>query len=74
MQAKEMKKMGKSSLATISVPAYSGNYTQGRRGNKISKITVHHMAGVMSATQCGALWQSGNGQDTFSHRTWNRGM
>ena len=49
--------MGKSSLATISVPAYSGNYTQGRRGNKISKITVHHMAGVMSATQCGALWQ-----------------
>ncbi len=49
--------MNKSSLATISVPAYSGNYTQGRRGNKISKITVHHMAGVMSATQCGALWQ-----------------
>ena len=49
--------MGKSSLATIFVPAYSGNYTQGRRGNKISKITVHHMAGVMSATQCGALWQ-----------------
>lgn len=49
--------MGKSSFATIFVPAYSGNYTQGRRGNKISKITVHHMAGVMSATQCGALWQ-----------------
>lgn len=49
--------MGKSSFATILVPAYSGNYTQGRRGNKISKITVHHMAGVMSATQCGALWQ-----------------
>lgn len=49
--------MGKSSLATILIPAYSGNYTQGRRGNKISKITVHHMAGVMSATQCGALWQ-----------------
>ena len=49
--------MSKSSLATIFVPAYSGNYTQGRRGNKISKITVHHMAGIMSATQCGALWQ-----------------
>ena len=49
--------MGKSSLATISVPAYSGNYTQGRRGNKISKITIHHCAGVISATQCGALWQ-----------------
>ena len=49
--------MSKSSLVTIFVPAYSGNYTQGRRGNKISKITVHHMAGIMSATQCGALWQ-----------------
>lgn len=50
-------KMGKSSLATISVPAYSGNYTKGRQGNRISKITIHHMAGVMSSIQCGALWQ-----------------
>lgn len=47
----------KSSLTIVSVPAYSGNYTQGRRGNKISKITIHHMAGIMSAIQCGALWQ-----------------
>ena len=58
--------MGKSSFATIFVPAYSGNYTKGRRGNKISKITVHHMAGVMSATQCGALWQR-KGRKGSSH-------
>lgn len=48
--------MGKSSLATLSVPAYSGNYTKGR-SQKIRKITIHHMAGILSAIQCGALWQ-----------------
>ena len=48
--------MIKSNLATLSIPAYSGNYTKGR-SQKISKITVHHMAGVLSAIQCGALWQ-----------------
>lgn len=51
-----VKKMGKSSLAILTVPAYSGNYTKGR-SQKISKITVHHMAGILSAIQCGALWQ-----------------
>lgn len=49
-------KMGKSNLATINVPAYSGNYTKGR-SQKISKITIHHMAGIMTAEQCGKLWQ-----------------
>lgn len=53
--------MGKSSLATLSVPAYSGNYTKGRtnKGKKvsISEITIHHMAGIMTSIQCGALWQ-----------------
>lgn len=53
--------MGKSSLATLNIPAYSGNYTKGRtnKGKKvsISEITIHHMAGVMTSIQCGALWQ-----------------
>lgn len=53
--------MGKSNLATISVPAYSGNYTKGRTNNgkkvSISEITIHHMAGVMTSIQCGAIWQ-----------------
>lgn len=48
--------MAHSSLATIPVPAHSGNYTKGRGGNKINHITVHHMAGVMSAEQCGAIF------------------
>lgn len=48
--------MAKSSLATLTVPAYSGNYTKGR-SSKISEITIHHMAGVMTAEACGKLWQ-----------------
>lgn len=48
--------MAKSSLATLIIPAYSGNYTKGR-SKKISEITIHHMAGVMTAEQCGKLWQ-----------------
>ena len=49
--------MGKSSLATMYIPAYTGNYGKGRNGNKIEMITIHHMAGVMSAKSCGALWK-----------------
>lgn len=48
--------MGKSSLATLTVPAYLGNYTKGRSA-KISEICIHHMAGILSAIQCGAIWQ-----------------
>ena len=39
------------------VLAYSGNYQKGREGNKISKITIHHMAGVMSGKQCAKIFQ-----------------
>lgn len=49
--------MTKSALATIDVPAYAGNYTKGRRGYEIKKVTVHHMAGVMSAEDCGRIFQ-----------------
>lgn len=49
--------MSNSSLATIQVPAYSGNYTRGRGRRKIQKITIHHMAGRLTAQQCGAIFQ-----------------
>ena len=48
--------MSNSSLVTVKVPAYSGNYTKGRT-SKISEITIHHMAGVLTAKQCGAIFQ-----------------
>lgn len=49
--------MSVSNLATKRVPAYAGNYTKGRAGAKIRKITVHHMAGILSAEQCGKVFQ-----------------
>lgn len=46
-----------SSLATMRVPAYSGNYTKGRNA-KISEITIHHMSGKLTAKRCGELFQA----------------
>lgn len=58
--------MSKSPLATIDVPAYTGNYTIGRSGRKIEAITIHHMAGVLSAVSCGRIFQT-PGRDGSSH-------
>ena len=49
--------MSKSLLATEFYPAYEGNYTKGRSGRKIEAITIHHMAGKLTARQCGAIFQ-----------------
>lgn len=48
--------MSNSSLATEKYLAHKDNYTDGR-SKKISEITIHHMAGVLSAKQCGAIFQ-----------------
>ena len=48
--------MSNSSLANLTVKANASNYTAGRQGNKINHITVHHMAGVLTAAQCGAIF------------------
>lgn len=58
--------MSKSNLVKINVPAYSGNYTKGRNGRKIEAITIHHMAGVLTAKRCGELWQT-KGRNGSSH-------
>lgn len=57
--------MSNSKLATEKYPAYSGNYTKGR-SKKISEITIHHMAGVLTAKQCGAIFQR-KGRNGSSH-------
>lgn len=50
--------MSNSSLVNVNVPAYSGNYTIGRSGRKIEMIAIHHMAGVLTAEQCGRIFQT----------------
>ena len=50
--------MSKSSLTQIVVPADEGNYTKGRNGRSIEAITIHHMAGRLTAEQCGRIFQA----------------
>ena len=50
--------MSYSSLTSSYLPASSSNYTQGRRGYKICKITPHHMAGRLTAAQCANIFKN----------------
>lgn len=47
--------MSNSSLVNVKVQAHSGNYTKGRQA-AISEITIHHMAGILSAEGCGNIF------------------
>ena len=58
--------MSNSRLVNVKVPTYEGNYTKGRSGRKIEMITIHHMAGVLSAEQCGKIFQA-KGRGASSH-------
>ena len=49
--------MSYSKLASKYIPAISSNYTRGRGGFKICKITVHHMACQWSAETCARSFQ-----------------
>lgn len=51
--------MSNSSLATERYPAHKNNYTDGRN-TSIKEITIHHMAGVLTAKQCGRIFQNSN--------------
>ena len=53
------KKMSNSSLAEKFIKAT--HFSSGRSGRKIETITIHHMAGVLTAEQCGRIFQ-GNRQ------------
>ena len=50
--------MNRSNLTQIVVPADEGNYTKGRSGRNIEAITIHHMAGRLTAEQCGRIFQA----------------
>lgn len=47
--------MSNSALVTVRVPAHPSNYTKGRN-TRITDVTVHHMAGVLSAEACGNIF------------------
>lgn len=55
------------SFVTKEIPAYVGNYTKNRaRYGKISEITVHHAAGIVSVDGLGNTWQT-KGRKGSSH-------
>lgn len=58
--------MAVSPLATESYPAYSGNYSGPEARKNITEITVHHMAGKLTAASCGAIFQR-QGRNGSSH-------
>lgn len=58
--------MAVSPLATESYPAYAGNYSGPEARKNITAVTVHHMAGVLSARDCGAIFQR-PGRNGSSH-------
>ena len=58
--------MAVSPLAKENYPAYAGNYSGPQYRAKIGEITIHHMAGVLSAAQCGAIFQQ-PGRNGSSH-------
>lgn len=58
--------MAVSSLATESYPADAGNYSGPSARKNITAVTIHHMAGVLSAKQCGAIFQR-KGRNGSSH-------
>ncbi len=65
--------MIKSGLTDVVVEANSNNYTEGRRGYKVCKITPHHMAGVLSAEACGRIFQNANRQASSNYGIGNDG-
>lgn len=58
--------MAVSPLAIESYPAYEGNYSGPDARTNITEITIHHMAGVLSAESCGAIFQR-PGRNGSSH-------
>ena len=65
--------MGFSSLIKSQILASGSNYTKGRNGYKVCKITPHHAAGVISAEQLAKIFQNPNRQASANYCIGNDG-
>ena len=65
--------MIKSDLTNKVVEASKSNYTTGRNGYKICKITPHHMAGKLTGEQCAKLFQNKNRKASANYCIGNDG-
>lgn len=48
--------MSNSPLATVKVPAHTSNFSGFGCRKKITNVCLHHMAGVLTAKQCGSIF------------------
>ena len=64
--------MTRSTLTNVAVPAHSSNFTA-KRNNKVMKITVHHIAGVLSAEGIGRLFQNASRNASSNYGIGNDG-
>lgn len=48
--------MSNSSLVDVTVKAHSGNYSPASSRKKITNVCLHHMAGILTAKQCGDIF------------------
>jgi len=62
-----------SPLASATYRAHPNNYTKGRPKGKVTHITVHHMAGVLSAKQCGGIFQNPSRKASANYGIGNGG-
>lgn len=58
--------MAYSSLVNIKVPAAASNYSNSSYRKKITNVCLHHMAGVLTAKQCGDIFAR-NGKKVSAH-------
>ena len=65
--------MGFSNLTKSQFLASSSNYTKGRNGYKVCKITPHHAAGVISAEQLAKIFQNPSRQASANYCIGNDG-
>ena len=65
--------MGFSNLIKSQFLASSSNYTKGRNGYKVCKITPHHAAGVISAEQLAKIFKNPNRQASANYCIGNDG-
>lgn len=65
--------MGFSNLIKSQFLASSSNYTKGRNGYKVCKITPHHAAGVISAEQLAKIFQNPSRQASANYCIGNDG-
>lgn len=65
--------MIKSNLVSKVIEAHSSNYSKGRNGKKVCKITPHHAAGVLSAEQLAKIFQNSSRNASANYCIGNNG-